>query len=1274
MSSKIIIQTTYVEAPLLLTIPSDPVKAAIIVFEFLINYFDYKSRAVLHHGDERTSLWKCCHRDIQASVFAMHCKRMERVYQPFFVRFQKALDEEEPQEPKPSAEYREAIVDRKPRYFGRRILSSAADGEALLTEMDAKQAAADAARSSPSFCASPKLSLQEAKEARMSARRARMAALRAEHKEKWAAAIQTDEVMEDEFAFRYGPEDPVEGLNHLSKIYMPRARNDVTAFQDVAAVDTYKARFERALHWCRHDQYEPEALKLLLLQNVNPSALRTVLKEDKLLTYDNFWTSLSTVYEKYGGYLRLLTKLGFDTTSETEPIDTRLPAALVPGPAPESIRFAPAAPATLPPERSASPRAELLCEFCQRTGHVAADCFVKKHQIATSPAPRVYHTPSASTPRGPRPSPETPTATPAGHSGTPPSTPPRALSPSGHSRQDDDQVRQLSSSGLRIRYDAPHPEESIAIQSIASTRPVLPPGSKSLAPSFPPAVRKTTYAGLRLVADDEHGPIVDGIVGCTNPPCRRSARASSPLRVRLRLDTGCGRKSKDEELNIVPAAWLEVLARRGIHPRAAPAIEATSALDGLVKLFDTAVDISIEIPGARTGPSVIMFYIDFDWLHVMGNFVVGMCILSRQRLTDVGEIMRYQERAAEPAAASPASQVADGPEPVYAAQPTAGSAADANNDSDDVSDDIDDELSANFETNVDPLPVQVRPEELCSQAPRLNLATGPTPTYAASRPSRLSQLTKQKRRQWHRTRRRANQDFALPAAATVRVPATSFASLAAASTCSLVDHFSTALDYGVCAATGHSASVPNLVVQAPARHPAQAPDQVVLVPAGLLATAPDLVVLAPAGLLATAPDPVVRAPVGLAAAPDLVVRAPVGLLAAAPDLVVRAPADRSAAAPDLFVIAPACKAPDLVVRAPARLSATAPDLVVRAPVDHSAAEPDRVFCAPVGYLAPAPDQVDPAPASFPAQAPSQEPFAPVGPTPTFSVNGLESQLAPPPGFELLPCALRRSWPISCAPPPVPKMPGESTASSRLNLAIETGPTPVVVTTCAEPSSLTLLWAQLNSAIDTAPERHADIVSTSTVLRLKLVTQTGPTPTLVATDKISLLCEPTSDYVTSPSAAAYSILRVIVTACTCLATATPSRAAYLWSPRLRGRLLRRSSVPESPSRLHRLSVLPLPVRLPRRQSHAATLGVPRPRAGAMRAQPAKYSGRTKDLLPIWFNPGIVTCHKTFCPICARCGHESANATAFHLPLFRAANTSCSLQIPETLFRFWEIWGG
>ena len=117
---------------------------------------------------------------------------------------------------------------------------------------------------------------------------------------------------------------------------------------------------------------------------------------------------------------------------------------------------------------------------------------------------------------------------------------------------------------------------------------------------------------------------------------------------------------------------------------------------------------------------------------------------------------------------------------------------------------------------------------------------------------------------------------------------------------------------------------------------------------------------------------------------------------------------------------------------------------------------------------------------------------------------------------------------------------------------------------------------------------------------------------------------------SPAAVAYSTLCVTACAITCPAMTTPSRASHPRLPCLRNRLLRLSSVPESPSRLHRHSALTLPPPLLPRRPPAAIPGVIQHCAGAIRAQPPVYPGLTKDSLPIWFNPGIIKFQEMFCP--------------------------------------------
>jgi hypothetical protein len=86
------------------------------------------------------------------------------------------------------------------------------------------------------------------------------------------------------------------------------------------------------------------------------------------------------------------------------------------------------------------------------------------------------------------------------------------------------------------------------------------------------------------------------------------------------------------------------------------------------------------------------------------------------------------------------------------------------------------------------------------------------------------------------------------------------------------------------------------------------------------------------------------------------------------------------------------------------------------------------------------------------------------------------------------------------------------------------------------------------------------------------------------------------------------------------TTMSSRAVALRVPLMRTRLYHRSSAPLRAIRSYSYRASPLP--LPVRTQHAATLGMFRPRACFEKAPPAQFSGRTEDVLPIWFNPGIV----------------------------------------------------
>ena len=276
MTSKLFVHTTLIEAPFLLAIPEIKEKAAESIFDFLLSFYEYKSRAVIHHGDERSTLWKCCSTQVQAVLSAMYFKRMEIVQRIFFTKFQEELEKEGPDDTAEEGLKETPADGQKARHFGRAILSTAEDGVALWNKIEAEKAAASgASRSGSSASPPPRI----ARASRMEEHRARTAAFRAEREERWGKEIQLDDVLEDEFVFRYGPATTSEALAYLNKVQMPRASNYADAFRGISTVDNYKIRFDRALGWCRHRQFEPDVIKDILIKNINPSSLRNIVSD-----------------------------------------------------------------------------------------------------------------------------------------------------------------------------------------------------------------------------------------------------------------------------------------------------------------------------------------------------------------------------------------------------------------------------------------------------------------------------------------------------------------------------------------------------------------------------------------------------------------------------------------------------------------------------------------------------------------------------------------------------------------------------------------------------------------------------------------------------------------------------------------------------------------------------------------------------------------------------------------------------------------------------------
>ena len=388
MTSKIYVHTSFIEAPLLQSISTNKDEASETIFDFLIAYFDYQSRAVVHQGDDRYTLWKCCSRTVQAIIQFLYLKRMEKVHSGQYIQLQQELDAEEPRDDE-SDDLHVLKVDTKPRQFGRKILSTAADGDALYAQI---KAAADGLSKTPTRESAP------APRARMAERRERMRVYRAELDKKWALEIQTDEVMEDEFVYRYGPSNLSEALAYLGKVHMPRAQNNADAFKDVSAIINFRIVFERALSWCRNEEFNPEVLKVLLTKNIQPSALRNIISNNTSVCFDNFWCVLSTEYDKYYSIIRALDAVGI----YDEPPSARTSAALAIPEETKVTRFAPSALKNARVELLEPQRTAVVCTFCQRTGHDEAQCFTKKRQVATTPAIKQFSSALPSTPYVPR--------------------------------------------------------------------------------------------------------------------------------------------------------------------------------------------------------------------------------------------------------------------------------------------------------------------------------------------------------------------------------------------------------------------------------------------------------------------------------------------------------------------------------------------------------------------------------------------------------------------------------------------------------------------------------------------------------------------------------------------------------------------------------------------------------------------------------------------------------------------------------------------------------
>jgi hypothetical protein len=134
MATKLFIQTSLLESPYLLSIPKDINNASETIFDFLLAYVDYQSRVVILSGDSRSTLWKCCSQEVQTIIQALYLKRMGEVFINETRRFQQRLDDEELADPELDQRSRDPFLDHQPRPVGRKILTTAADGDAELAK------------------------------------------------------------------------------------------------------------------------------------------------------------------------------------------------------------------------------------------------------------------------------------------------------------------------------------------------------------------------------------------------------------------------------------------------------------------------------------------------------------------------------------------------------------------------------------------------------------------------------------------------------------------------------------------------------------------------------------------------------------------------------------------------------------------------------------------------------------------------------------------------------------------------------------------------------------------------------------------------------------------------------------------------------------------------------------------------------------------------------------------------------------------------------------
>ena len=214
----------------------------------------------------------------------------------------------------------------------------------------------------------------------------------------------------------------------------------------------------------------------------------------------------------------------------------------------------------------------------------------------------------------------------------------------------------------------------------------------------------------------EDGPVVNGVILHQNSAQAKRRPPSAPDRidVRLLLDSGCGGGRADKELNLVDSRWLDQLSIMGIVPYTVPEMLVSSILGGEDRSFNTAVDVYLDIPGARSTAAVIKFYVDYDvdTNYSTDYFTIGLRTMTLRQL-DVVEIAGRQNAAK----LSPTPEfVATACSKVCSLDPFA------------VQDDDDSQIAVASRPSTSSAPVSPWLELV---VPRLNLATNPTPTYAA---------------------------------------------------------------------------------------------------------------------------------------------------------------------------------------------------------------------------------------------------------------------------------------------------------------------------------------------------------------------------------------------------------------------------------------------------------------------------------------------------------------------------------------------------------------